>query len=146
MESPDAYFQHHVLMGAFPTAPFPGNDHTLGPDPEVERYYLDYGKMFTELRGREWILLPQVIEVEGGTALVNAFVRGKRTVLIPVINGTGPSVTLILRHCKLLFGISPVVVRIWHPGEETSSSTFMNIQGDSLTFTIPLRRGCALLF
>lgn len=143
MASPDAYFQHHLLMGAFPTAPFPGNDHTLGPDPEVERYYLDYGKMFTELRGREWILLPQVIDVDGGSALANAFARGKRTVLIPVIRGNGPSATVKLRHCGRLLGNSPAVVRIWHPGEQTPSETTMNIQDDSLTLLVPLRRGCA---
>ena len=72
-KEPDAYFQRHLHLGAFLTVPLPGNDHTLLPDPEIERYYLDYGPLLDALRGKRWLLLPHVIRVEGEKALANVF-------------------------------------------------------------------------
>ena len=40
--NPDEYFQRHLYMGAFPTIPFPGNDHSVLPSDANDRLYLDY--------------------------------------------------------------------------------------------------------
>ena len=53
---PDAYFQRHLQMGAFPTAPMPENDHTITPSAWADRQYLDYGPLFNALSGRKWVL------------------------------------------------------------------------------------------
>jgi hypothetical protein len=145
LAAPDAYFQHHLLMGAFPTAPFPGNDHTIQPDPEVEQHYLAYGPMFRLLRRREWILLPNVISVQNNSALCNVFVKGKNQLMIPVMMGTTDSATVILRHCKRLLGRSTVSIEVWYPGENRPMHTSLEVHDDSLTLPVQLRRGCAFI-
>jgi hypothetical protein len=145
MKSPDEYFQHHLLMGAFPTAPFPGNDHTILPDPEVERYYRDYGQMFTLLHGRRWVLLPFVVGVDKGTALCNVFTTRDNGLLIPVMMGTGDSVRVTLRHCTHLLGPPSVIVETWYPGERQPVRATMRVSDDTLTLTLRLRHGCAFV-
>ena len=61
---PDEYFQRHLYMGAFPTVPFPGNDHSVLPSEANDRLYLDYGPLFNALRGRTWLLKPGVVEMQ----------------------------------------------------------------------------------
>jgi hypothetical protein len=145
MLSPDEFFQHHLLMGAFPTAPFPGNDHTLLPDPEVDRLYLEYGKMFTLLRGRKWVLLPFVIDIDKGSALCNVFRKGDTELVVPVMLGTGDSVRVHLRHCKQLLGVTSVSVETWYPGETQPLRATMRVSDDELTLPLRLRRGCAFV-
>lgn len=54
-------------MGSFLTAPVAGNDHCIGPNTEIERYYLDYGTLLDTLQGRKWVLLPHVVRaIDGG--------------------------------------------------------------------------------
>jgi hypothetical protein len=144
MKSPDAFFQRHLLMGAFPTAPFPGNDHTIEPDPEVESLYLDYGPMFTLLHGRSWVLIPGVAEVAHERALCNVFRTGKR-VLVPVVMGAADTVAVRLRHCGDLGLFSSLQVETWHPGEEKPVTGRVIVSGDELNLNVPLERGCAFL-
>jgi hypothetical protein len=144
LKSPDAYFQSHVLLGAFPTAPFPGNDHTIGPDPEVEKRYLEYGAMFNHLRGRTWVLIPNVVEVRDDAALCNLFTVGKK-VVVPVVMGKGESVEVRIRHCNKLLRSSSASVETWYPGEKTPVRGKGVIRDNELTLKIPLRRGCAFL-
>ena len=144
MKSPDRYLQTHLLMGAFPTAPFPGNDHTLGPDPEVERYYLDYGPMFTHLRGRTWVMIPEVIEVRNGTALSNLFTVGKR-IVVPIVMGREDSAAIRIRHCDQLLLPSVVSVETWYPGESKPAKSELKIHDNELAIKMPLQRGCAFL-
>ena len=144
MKSPDAFFQRHLLMGAYPTAPYPGNDHTIQPDPEVERYYMDYGVLFTLMHGRTWVLTPHVAEVTGDRALCNVFRAGER-VLIPLVMGKGDSVQVRLRHCGELGFASTVSVEAWYPGQETPALRKLTVRGNELNLTVPLKRGCAFL-
>jgi hypothetical protein len=144
MRSPDEFFQRHLLMGAFPTAPYPGNDHTIGPDPEVERFYLDYGPMFRLLHGRSWVLLPSVGEAGGGRALCNVFRTGA-TVLVPVVMGSSDSVTVRIRHCGALGLFSAVQEEIWYPGKDKPVIRRATVAADELNLSTPLERGCAFL-
>jgi hypothetical protein len=144
MKSPDAFFQRHLLMGAFPTAPYPGNDHTIEPDPEVERYYLDYGSMFALMHGRSWVLIPNVAEVAGERALCNVF-RTERKVLVPVVMAAADSVTLRIRHCRELGLFSTLQVEAWYPGEEKPATGRVTVAGDELNLNVHTERGCAFL-
>jgi hypothetical protein len=144
MKSPDAFFQRHLLMGAFPTAPYPGNDHTIGPDPDVERRYLDYGPMFNLMHGRSWVLIPGVAEVAGGKALCNVFRTGTR-ILVPVVMGTSDTVTVRLRHCGELGLTASLRVETWYPGKERPVTGRVAVTGDELKLSVPLERGCAFL-
>ena len=144
MKSPDAFFQRHLLMGAFPTAPYPGNDHTIEPDPEVERRYLDYGSMFNLMHGRSWVLMPNVADVARERGLCNVFRTGRR-ILVPVVMGTADTVTVHLRHCGELGLSSSLQVETWYPGEEKPVTGRAVVQGDELTLNVPLERGCAFL-
>jgi hypothetical protein len=144
LKSPDEFFQRHLLMGAFPTAPYPGNDHTIEPDPEVERYYLDYGHMFTMMHGRSWVLMPNVAEVAREGALCNMFRGGKR-ILVPVVMGTADTVTLRLRHCGELGLFPSLQVETWYPGKDKPVKGRATVQGDELIMNVPLERGCAFL-
>ncbi|MCC6398603.1 MAG: hypothetical protein IT282_16435, partial [Bacteroidetes bacterium] len=123
MKGPDEYFQRHLLMGAFPTAPFPGNDHTIRPDSAVERHYLAYGRMFQLLKGREWVLLPRVAEILGGTALCNLFRTGEGALLLPVMMGTTDTTTVIVRHVRELLGSRAAALEIWYPGRSAPLQT-----------------------
>jgi hypothetical protein len=145
MKSPDEFLQHHLLMGAYPTAPFPGNDHCLGPDPEVERYYLDYGRMFTALKGREWVLLPHVIELRGGSAVCNLFSKGKNELIIPVMLGNRDTAYVSLHHCRRLLNAVMVRMEVWYPGEEQPVRRTDTIRNDNLVFPVVLKRGCAFV-
>ena len=144
MKSPDAYFQRHLLMGAFPTAPFPGNDHTIEPDSEVERFYGDYGAMFTRMHGRTWVLLPGVTEVIRGGALSNVFRTGDR-VIVPVMMGTADTAEVRLRHCLALGLDASLRVEAWYPGEASPVTRRVTAAADELNLTVPLKRGCVFL-
>jgi len=73
-----AYFQTHLYLGAFPMAPFPGNDHAIPWDPAVAALFVRYGPLFGALRARTWALLPHIVALSNATsttsAKVNAFV------------------------------------------------------------------------
>eukprot|EP01043_Picozoa_sp_COSAG02_P045767 COSAG02_NODE_4219_length_5616_cov_20.365779_3_plen_252_part_00 len=53
----DEYFQQHLLVGAFPSAPVHGNDHMISPgNSTIEAFYRDYAPLFGALRGARWHL------------------------------------------------------------------------------------------
>jgi hypothetical protein len=145
LKSPDEFFQHHILMGAYPTAPFEGNDHCIGPDPTVDRYYLDYGPMFTAMHGRRWVLLPHAVEVTGGSAVANVFTRGTHEVLIPVMLGDTSATQVALNHCRRLLNASTVKCEIWYPGAQKPEQRSVVVKNDRLTLPVPLKRGCAFV-
>jgi hypothetical protein len=69
----DGYFQEHLYMGAFTTAPIVGNDHCILPGPNTDQIYFDYGPLLDALRGKKWVLEPHCVEAAGGMAKVNLF-------------------------------------------------------------------------
>ena len=46
----DAFFQRHLHMGVYPTAPYPGNNHCICPNPWVDEQYLAYGPLLDASR------------------------------------------------------------------------------------------------
>ena len=144
LKAPDHYFQRHLMMGAYPTAPFPGNDHTIGPDPDAERYYMDYGRMFTLMHGRRWVLIPGVVSIPGGEALCNLFTCPGR-VIIPVVLGRSDTAHLRVKHLGRLGITAKTAAELWYPGADAPVKSPASVTGDELSMTVPLRRGCAFV-
>jgi hypothetical protein len=144
-KGPDAFFQRHLYMGAFLTAPVPGNDHCMLPDPQREQYYFDYGPLFDALRGKRWLLLPHVVRVEGEKALANIFeVPGGYAV--PIISGgKEASVQVVLQGLPNLTGQKGFRIEAIHPAEAKSVAVAASEEGNVLRLNVPLKRGCAML-
>jgi hypothetical protein len=144
-KEPDAYFQRHLHVGAFLTAPLPGNDHALLPNPEIERYFQDYGPLLDALRGKHWLLLPHVIRVDGDKALANIFeVPGGY--VVPVTFGRKEStVKVVLQHLPRLPGQKGFIAKVIQPGEARPTTLSVDDAGDVLRADVPLKRGCAML-
>lgn len=143
--NPDAYFQQHLYLGSFLTVPFPGNDHTILPDSAIEKYYLDYGPMLNVLRGREWVLEPNIIRVVGEKAKANIFKVGKKLV-IPVIYGEDkPSVDIVLSIPRTFLEGKLWNMKILYPGESLPVKGRSKKYQSEASLNIPLKRGCALV-
>jgi len=142
-KTPDDYFQRHLHMGAFLTAPIPGNDHTILPDGKVEKFYFDYGPMLESLRGRKWVLQPGVIEVADGKAKANIFeIPGGW--IVPVTFAAGlEKVRVVIRGMD----IHPVnlAVHAIHPGENEWTAIEARGKGDAMEIDVPVSRGCAMV-
>ncbi|MCC6127192.1 MAG: NPCBM/NEW2 domain-containing protein [Pirellulales bacterium] len=144
-KGPDAFFQRHLYMGAYLTAPVPGNDHCMLPDPTRERFYLDYGPLFDALRGKRWVLLPHVIRVEGDKALANVF-EAPGGFVVPVISGgKEASVTVVLQGLPKLPGQKGFRCEAIQPAEANAVALNAVEREDALRIDVPLKRGCAML-
>jgi len=142
---PDAYFQRHLHMGAFLTAPVPGNDHTILPEPWVEKHYLDYGPLLDALRGKQWVLQPHVIEVQDQQAKANLFTVPGGYVIPVTFGGEAPRVRVLLRDLPKLPGQDAFRAEAIHPGAEQRMPVAIADEGGRLTIDVPLHRGCAMV-
>ena len=142
---PDSYFQHHLYMGAFLTVPFQGNDHTIRPDPDIEKYYLDYGSLLQAIKGRQWVLIPHVIEIENNLAKANVF-RVNESIIIPVINGADNlNVKLLLRLPYNLLAKDKIMFSVLYPGTVKWKKVAIKKYSEILELSVPLQRGCVLI-
>lgn len=144
-EDPDAYFQRHLYLGAFPTVPFPENDHTIRPSPTADAAYLAYGALFNALRGRRWVLLPEVVSVERGVAVANVFEVEGGYVVPVVLGGDAPGARVTLRGLPWGASDTAPVAELLHPGSATPTTLAGTRDGDVLRFAVPLVRGGAML-
>jgi hypothetical protein len=142
---PDAFFQRHLYMGAFLTAPVPGNDHCMLPDAKREQFYCDYGPLFDELRGKRWLLLPHVVRVEGDKALANIFEVPGGYVVPIIAGGKETSVQVVLQGLPKLAGQKGFRSEAIQPAEANAVAVDVVEDGDILRATVPLKRGCAML-
>jgi predicted GH43/DUF377 family glycosyl hydrolase len=140
---PDVFFQKYLHMGAFPTAPFPGNDHSLRPSEWVDKQYLDYGPLLQTLRGKKWVLAPHCVSVIGGAAKANLF-QVQDGWVMPVTFGTREgTVTVTLRHVP---GLSAdLSATALYPGSEAERALTTRVRKGIVDITVPLVRGCALV-
>jgi len=144
-DEPDSYFQRHLYLGAFPTVPFPGNDHTILPSPTADAAYLAYGALFNALRGRRWVLLPEVVSVADGAALANVFEVPDGFVVPVVLGGAAEQARVTLRGLPWGSRDTSPEAAVLHPGVGASTSLPGRWVGDELHFDVPLVRGGALL-
>ncbi len=135
---PDAYLQRHLYLGAFPTVPYPGNDHTMLPTAWNERLYLDYGPLFNAMRGKKWVLTPGVVSVDDPAVKANVFeVPGGYLVFVGLAHR-------LARARVTLRGLG-ARAHVLYPGERDEVTLDSVVSGDSAVFDVPLKRGCALL-
>ncbi|MBN2581354.1 MAG: chitobiase/beta-hexosaminidase C-terminal domain-containing protein [Pirellulales bacterium] len=144
-KDPDAYFQRHLHLGAYLTAPVPGNDHTILPDPKRDQYFFDYGPLMDCLRGKRWVLLPHVVRVEGDKALANVFEVPGGYVVPVTFGGKESSVQVVLQGLPHLPGQKIFRVSAFHPGDAKPVVLNAVEEGRSLKIDVPLVRGCAML-
>jgi hypothetical protein len=163
---PDSFFQRHLLLGVYPTAPYPWNNHCIIPDMswddfyfkysplferdtghlwiKTEQYYLDYGPLLDAMRGKKWVLSPHCVEVVGGTAKANLF-RVPGGYAMPVcFGGKAEFADVIVRNTPGLGAFKYSVIR---PGVEAAAPPtvlFQDKDGAS-RLRVPLLRGCAMV-
>ncbi len=144
--NPDAYFQRHLYLGAYPTAPLPANDHTINPSPAVDRWYLDYGPLFQAFRGRRWVLLAHAVEVDNKRAKANLF-ETSHGLIAPVCFGdTNTSVALVIRNLsKLNLHGKDLLCDALQPAGEIPITLKASARKDALRIDVPLKRGCAVV-
>jgi hypothetical protein len=140
----DAFFQRHLYMGVYPTAPYPGNNHCITPEPGAERQYLDYGPLMDAMRGRAWVLSAHCVGVAGEMAKANLFEVPGGWVAPVVLGGTNQTVELTLAGVTGLGAVSSL--QVLHPGEPAPVALqWGRKESSGLTVTVPLKRGCAML-
>jgi hypothetical protein len=139
----DAFFQRHLYMGAYPTVPYPKNNHTINPDPWAETQYMDYGPLLDAMRGKKWVLTPHCIEVVAGAAKANLFqVPGGWVIPVGFADGS-KSVKILIRNVP---GISTKLkMDALHPGVEKPQPVSAKLNGDALELEVPVHRGGAMV-
>lgn len=138
-EGGDAFMQRHLYMGVFPMCPFEGNDHSIRPDGKVEQLYFDYGQMLEAMKGREWVLLPDVVKVVDGFARANIF-KVDGGYVLPVMLGEQDKCMVELDGLKL-----GAAVEILYPGGESQVGELKRLGGTRYQLEVPLKRNCALV-
>ncbi|MCE5204979.1 MAG: hypothetical protein LLF80_02585 [Porphyromonadaceae bacterium] len=141
-EGGDAFFQKYLYMGVFPMCPFPGNDHSIGPDPEVEQFYLDYGPLMKLMQNSQWVLEPHVVSVVNKLAKVNMF-KIPDGYSIPVVYGESDKVGVKIGNIK---GVNNrTVCTVYYPGKETPARLKILKEKNGWYVDVPLERGCGML-
>lgn len=142
---PNIGIQRYLLMGVFLTVPFPENDHSILPDPWVEEYFLDYGPLFSALKGRKWVLVDHAIRVEGDKAKANLFEAPGGFVIPVALGGDNTSARIHVAKLPKRYYKGDLTVRIIHPGE-TTWKAIGTVRGDQpIDLDVPLVRGCAVV-
>ena len=139
---PDAYFQRHLHLGVFPTAPLPANDHTINPSAWADRWYLDYGPLMDALRARQWVLAAHCVEAVTPGVKVNLFQTPEGYALPVTFGGRAESATVRVRHVN---GLANVHCQALHPGAATPVPVPAAFSHNELELQVPLERGCALV-
>jgi hypothetical protein len=163
---PDSFFQRHLLMGAYPTAPYPWNNHCIIPDMswddfyynygslferdtghqwmKTEQYYLAYGPLLDAMCGKKWVLSPHCVEVTGDGAKANLFQVPGGYAMPVCFGGKAECAEVTIRNVPGLHNFAYSVI---HPGVETAvAPTILSKDKDGATvLRVPLLRGCAMV-
>lgn len=138
----DKFFQKYLYMGVFPMCPFPMNDHSITTSMDMDQYYLDYGPLFSKLKGKEWILDPDLVKIQNKAASINLF-KVQGGFAIPIVYGKRKTTTIDLkadaRWDKEMQALA------YYPGEELPTPLPLKRKGKGYQLTVPLKRNCALL-
>lgn len=142
---PDAFFQRHLHMGVYPTAPYPGNNHCIKPDAWAEKYYLDYGPLLDAIRGKRWVLVPHVVRASGD-AKANLFeVPGGYAMPVTFAGRVGTVEVLLKRLPGMSEGLKCDAL---HPGIAAPRSIQPPVDDPArgfLRLVVPVTRGCAMV-
>jgi len=163
---PDSFFQRHLLMGAYPTAPYPWNNHCTIPDMswnefyykyaalferntghqwmKTEQYYLAYGPLLDAMRGKKWVLAPHCVEVVDGAAKGNLFQVPGGYAMPVCFGGNAEFAEVVIRNIP---GLDNLKYHVIHPVVETAvPATILSQDKDGATrLRVQLLRGCAMV-
>lgn len=139
---PDAFLQRFLYMGLFPMAPYPENDHSIRPYPEVDKYYLDYGPLFTALDQRKWVFVPHVLEVKDEIAKANVFEVPLGYAIPIAFAGQAPNAKITVRG---LASIQTADYEFINPGGQDWLSLKPFFSNNQVELEVPLKRGCGLV-
>ena len=138
----DDFFQRHLHLGVYPTAPYPFNHHCINPEPEAERLFMDYGPLLDAMRGKKWVLAVRCVEAVTPGVKVNLFqVPGGYAV--PVTFGGQTSSAAI--RLRLPGKLDTVKIEALHPGTGSPVPLPAAVKDGALELRVPLERGCAML-
>ncbi|AUP80609.1 hypothetical protein C1H87_18585 [Flavivirga eckloniae] len=138
----DEVMQKFLYMGVFPMAPFPENDHSIRPSKLADKVYLDYGPLFNQLRGKEWVLEPHVISTKEN-AKVNLF-KSFGGYTIPITHVKEAQLVEVRIKKKELVK-NDLKVYAYHPGDEDPIVVPTEVVDGELKIVVPIKRGCAVL-
>lgn len=142
---PDTFMQRFLYLGMFPVAPFPQNDHCILPSAEGDKVYMDYGPMFTAMRGRKWVLQPYAIQVDQGPAKANLF-RVVGGYIAPItFGGATGTASITLQSLPEIGDGKNLKCEVIHPGEEAWTPCTCRQKGSVINIKVQLRRGCAMV-
>jgi hypothetical protein len=141
---PDAFMQRHLLLGAYPTAPYPWNNHCLKPEEHDDHVYLDYGPLLDAMRGKKWVLAPHCVKTTTPGVKVNLFEVPGGYVLPVVFGGTNQTAFVRLRN---LPGLDPNHIHCdaLQPGKDAAVPVTAHFDSSALELTVPLAHGCAMV-
>jgi hypothetical protein len=100
--------------------------------------------MFNAIKGRHWILLPNIITVKDSNARANIF-KVNDKVLIPVIHGKGSIAKLIVRLPYNLLDKETILAKVLYPGRMEWKKIAAKKYKEEMEIDISLLKGCALL-
>lgn len=139
---PDGFFQKYLYLGVYPMAPFPGNDHSLRPDPWVDRQYLDYGPLLAAMRGKKWVLEPHCVESATTGVKANLFEVPGGYVVPVTFGGAATNAVVRIRNVP---GLKAARCQALHPGAEKWIAVPTTYRKGALELRVPLERGCAMV-
>jgi hypothetical protein len=143
----DSYLQSHLYLGVFPTAPVPGNDHTLRPSPEMDKLYIDYGHLFALLAGKKWVLQPYCVEAKrsdtNNKVAVNLF-ETPQGYVIPVCFAK-ENTEIVIRNVSELTNAKELKAEAFYPAEEKPTEITVQKIGNELKLLVPVKRNCAMI-
>jgi len=139
---PDSFFQRHLHLGAYPTAPYPFNHHCINPEPKAERQYMDYGPLLDAIRGKKWVLAAGCIEVATPGVKVNLFQVPGGYALPVTFGGKTESAVVRLRVPGRL---DTLKCEALHPGADAPVPVMTTPKDGALELQVPLKRGCAMV-
>ena len=167
-EASDFYFQRCLYLGVYPIAPYPNNNHCLGPTTEgqhlVKNMYatgsgdefiptpaavaspeglsLAYGPLLTAMRGKKWVLTPHCVETTTPGVKVNLFEVPGGYALPVTLGGAADSAQVVVRNVPGLDALNRAALQ---PGRDAAVPVEGTYAGGQLTLNVPLARGCAMV-
>jgi hypothetical protein len=140
---PDSFFQRHLLLGVYPTAPYPWNNHCINPEKSANQEFIDYGPLLDAMRGKKWVLTPHCVEVVNHAAKANLFRVTEGWVAPVTFGGTNASVTLKIGPVPGLK--KSVRCQALHPGDAKLAPIPIAWKQGGGEVQVPLQRGCAMV-
>jgi hypothetical protein len=141
----DTFMQRYLYLGTFPMAPFPQNDHSIQPSAEGDKIYTDYGPMFAAMRGRQWVLLPRVIQIDQSEARANLFKIPGGYVIPVTFGGSATNTALTLQGLPEILAGKKAKCEVIHPGDTEWAECAFRQKESTIALKVPLRRGCAMV-